>query len=136
MPLLPSIAKRLGGADRFNRGLAANVVARLDDKQVTSISTEATKVGVRAVVSYATGWLSRTPDGAARIRSIVPSLAVAVLKKRENTIDLKLDAVRLPGAGAYARVCAEALPLMPRMRKVSEAMFNNLVQGKAMRAAA
>ena len=40
------------------------------------------------------------------------------------------------GAGAYARVCAEALPLMPRMRKVSEAMFNNLVQGKAMRAAA
>ena len=93
--LLPSIAKRLGGADRFNRALAANVVARLDDKQVTSISTEATKVGVRAVVSYAAGWLSRTPDGAARIRSIVPSLAVAVLKKRENTIDLKLDAVRL-----------------------------------------
>ena len=40
------------------------------------------------------------------------------------------------GAGAYERVRAEALPLMPKMRKVSEAIFNNLVEGKAMRAAA
>ena len=40
------------------------------------------------------------------------------------------------GAGAYNRVRAEALPLMPKMRRVSEAMFNNLAQGKAMRAAA
>ena len=40
------------------------------------------------------------------------------------------------GAGAYDRVRAEALPLMPKMRRVSEAMFNNLAQGKAMRAAA
>jgi GMP synthase-like glutamine amidotransferase len=40
------------------------------------------------------------------------------------------------GAGAYERVRAEALPLMPKMRRVSEAMFNNLAQGKAMRAAA
>jgi len=94
-PLLPSLAKRLGGPDRFNRTLAAGVVAQLDDQQMAAISTEATKVGVRAVVSYAAGWLSRTPDEAARIRSVVPSLAVAVLKKKENTIDLKLDAVRL-----------------------------------------
>jgi GMP synthase-like glutamine amidotransferase len=40
------------------------------------------------------------------------------------------------GAGAYERVRAEALPLMPKMRKVSEAMFSNLLQGKALRAAA
>ena len=40
------------------------------------------------------------------------------------------------GKGAYDRVRAEALPLMPKMRRVSEAMFNNLAQGKAMRAAA
>jgi GMP synthase-like glutamine amidotransferase len=40
------------------------------------------------------------------------------------------------GAGAYDRVRAEALPLMPKMRRVSEAMFNNLIEGKAMRAAA
>jgi GMP synthase-like glutamine amidotransferase len=40
------------------------------------------------------------------------------------------------GAGAYDRVRAEALPLMPKMRRVSEAMFNNLVEGKALRAAA
>ncbi len=40
------------------------------------------------------------------------------------------------GHGAYARVQAEALPLMDTMRAVSEAMFNNLVNGKALRAAA
>jgi GMP synthase-like glutamine amidotransferase len=40
------------------------------------------------------------------------------------------------GAGAYERVCAEALPLMPKMRAVSEAMFNSLVEGKALRVAA
>ncbi len=40
------------------------------------------------------------------------------------------------GASAYDRVRAEALPLMPKMRRVSEAMFNNLVEGKAMRSAA
>jgi GMP synthase-like glutamine amidotransferase len=40
------------------------------------------------------------------------------------------------GAGAYERVRAEALPLMPKMRKVSETMFTNLVEGKALRVAA
>ena len=40
------------------------------------------------------------------------------------------------GAGAYDRVRAEVLPLMPKMRRVSEAMFNNLAQGKALCAAA
>jgi GMP synthase-like glutamine amidotransferase len=40
------------------------------------------------------------------------------------------------GAGAYDRVRAEALPLMPKMRRVSEAMFNNLLEGQALRAAA
>ncbi|MCA0433590.1 MAG: type 1 glutamine amidotransferase [Proteobacteria bacterium] len=40
------------------------------------------------------------------------------------------------GADAYARVRAEALPLMPHMRRVSERMFTNLVDGKALRVAA
>ncbi len=40
------------------------------------------------------------------------------------------------GAGAYERVCAEALPLMGKMRAISEAMFINLVDAKALRAAA
>lgn len=40
------------------------------------------------------------------------------------------------GPGAYERVRAEALPLMPAMRRVSEAMFNNLVDGRALRKAA
>lgn len=40
------------------------------------------------------------------------------------------------GPGAYGRVRAEALPLMPNMRMVSETMFKNLVKGQRMRAAA
>lgn len=40
------------------------------------------------------------------------------------------------GAGAYERVRSEALPLMPNMRAVSEAMFNNVIAGQALRAAA
>jgi GMP synthase-like glutamine amidotransferase len=40
------------------------------------------------------------------------------------------------GKGAYTRVRAEALPLMGHMRAVSEAMFNNLVDGGKLRAAA
>jgi GMP synthase-like glutamine amidotransferase len=40
------------------------------------------------------------------------------------------------GAGAYDRVKAEAMPLMPNMRKVSATMFQNLVAGHRMRVAA
>jgi GMP synthase-like glutamine amidotransferase len=40
------------------------------------------------------------------------------------------------GPGAYDRVRAEALPLMPAMRRVSQTMFENLVAGKKLRAAA
>jgi GMP synthase-like glutamine amidotransferase len=40
------------------------------------------------------------------------------------------------GPGAYDRVRAEALPLMPAMRQASLTMFNNLVDGLALRKAA
>ena len=40
------------------------------------------------------------------------------------------------GHGAYERVKAEALPLMPAMKRVSETMFRNLVAGKKLRVAA
>ncbi len=40
------------------------------------------------------------------------------------------------GPGAYERVKAEALPLMPAMRRVSEIMFNALADGVALRKAA
>lgn len=40
------------------------------------------------------------------------------------------------GPGAYGRVRAEALPLMPAMRRVSEGMFNALADGVALRKAA
>jgi GMP synthase-like glutamine amidotransferase len=40
------------------------------------------------------------------------------------------------GTGAYDRVCAQALPLMPTMRKTSLTMFNNLLDAEAVRRAA
>jgi GMP synthase-like glutamine amidotransferase len=40
------------------------------------------------------------------------------------------------GADAYDRVKAEALPLMPAMKRVSETMFRNLVEGQRLRVAA
>jgi hypothetical protein len=40
------------------------------------------------------------------------------------------------GANAYERVRAEALPLMPRMARMSRQMFDNLVHGKQTIAAA
>jgi hypothetical protein len=40
------------------------------------------------------------------------------------------------GANAYERVRAEALPLMPRMARMSQQMFDNLVNGRQAIAAA
>ena len=40
------------------------------------------------------------------------------------------------GAGAYDRVRAEALPLMSKMRKISQTMFNNVLEGQMLRVAA
>jgi putative membrane-bound dehydrogenase-like protein len=93
--LLPSLARNLGSAERFNRWLAAQVVGRLDESFVPALSNEATKVGARAVVSYAHGWLNRPKLDLARIQSIVPSLAVSVLKTKAYDIEMKRDAVRL-----------------------------------------
>lgn len=93
--LLPSLARSLGGAERFNRWLAAQIVSRLDEPLLPIISNDATKVGARAVVSYAYGWLNRPKLDLARIQSIVPSLAVAVLKSKNYDAQTKRDAVRL-----------------------------------------
>jgi GMP synthase-like glutamine amidotransferase len=40
------------------------------------------------------------------------------------------------GPNAYERVRAEALPLMPDFRRMSQALFSNLVSGRALRQAA
>ena len=93
--IVPGLVRRLGGPDRYNRALAASVVARMDEKQLPSVSAEATKIGARAVISYAFGWLAHSTDKARRVRSVIPPLAIAVLKKKENPVNLKLDAVRL-----------------------------------------
>ena len=89
------LAARLGSPDRYNRTLAAAVVTRADDRILPLLSTESTKNGHRAVISYAIGWLSRTTDQTQRFKSVIPPIAIAVLKKAENSVQLKLDAVRL-----------------------------------------
>lgn len=93
--LVPSLARCLGNAERSNRWLASQVVARIDESLLPVLSSEATKVGARAVVSYGFGWLNRPKLDAARIQGIVPSLAVAVLKGKNYDSELKRDAVRL-----------------------------------------
>lgn len=93
--IIISLAKQLGGPERFNRSLASAVVTRMDEKQLAAMSAEATKIGPRAVVSYAFGWLGRSTDSARRVRSAIPRLAVTVLKKLDSSIELKRDAIRL-----------------------------------------
>lgn len=93
--IVTSLARRLGGPDKYNRTLAAGVVARMSEKLLPALSAESTKVGPRAVVSYAMGWFVRSTDNARRVRSVIPPLAVAVLKRSSSSVELKLDAVRL-----------------------------------------
>ncbi|MBS0207080.1 MAG: c-type cytochrome [Planctomycetes bacterium] len=95
LKLLGSLARNLGCAERYNRGLASQVVSRLDESLLPIISSDATKVGGRAVVSYAFGWLNRPKLDAARIQGIVPGLAVSVLKNKNYDTEMKRDAVRL-----------------------------------------
>lgn len=90
-----SLAIRLGHSDKFNRTLAAAVVARMDEKHLPAVSMEATSLGARAVISYAFGWFVRSTDNGRRVRSVIPPLAVSVLKKSDYPVELKLDAVRL-----------------------------------------
>ncbi len=40
------------------------------------------------------------------------------------------------GPDAYPRVRAKALPLMPQLERMSRTLFNNLIEGKALRQAA
>jgi putative membrane-bound dehydrogenase-like protein len=93
--LLPSFAICLGSTERSNRWLASQIVTRLDESLLPIISNNATRVGARAVISYAFGWLNRPKLDAARVQSIVPSLAVSVLKTKTYDIEMKRDAVRL-----------------------------------------
>ena len=93
--LISGLVKRLGGPDRFNRSLAAAIVTRMDERLLSTISADATKAGSRAVLSYAFGWLARFNDSTQRVRSVIPSLAIAVLKKSDSSMELKRDAVRL-----------------------------------------
>jgi putative membrane-bound dehydrogenase-like protein len=93
--LVSSLVKRLGGPDRYNRTLAAGVATKMDESSLAALSAAATKTGHRAVLSYAFGWLARTAEGELRIQSVIPRLALSVLKIADSPSDLKCDAVRL-----------------------------------------
>ncbi|MBM4077996.1 MAG: hypothetical protein FJ267_20395, partial [Planctomycetes bacterium] len=92
---LKGLANELASDDRHCRWLSASIVARLNDAEANQVSAEATKLGIRAAITYAFGWLGRNMDEATRIRGIVLPLAVAALSKKESPAELKLDAIRL-----------------------------------------
>lgn len=93
-PLIPSLAKRLGGNDRSNRALAASLVARMPAKSQSGMSQAATEDGARAVVSYAAGWVAQNGTDLSRVRQAMSPVAVTLLKG-DYPPELKLDALRM-----------------------------------------
>jgi GMP synthase-like glutamine amidotransferase len=100
--------------------------------------------------------VSRLPDGAEVLASSATT-QVQIMSVGQNILATQFHAELTPalvdrwaqipqylqwldsalGANAYARVRAEALPLMPSMERMSRALFDNLVAGRqAIRAAA
>jgi putative membrane-bound dehydrogenase-like protein len=88
------LAKRLGGSDRFNRSLAAAIVARMPEAELPKLSQAATQDGPRAVVSYSAGWLAHVGTDLARVRRAMSPVAVALLQG-DYPPELKIDALRL-----------------------------------------
>lgn len=93
-PLIAPLAARLGGAERFNRALAATVVTRLPASQLSPLSQACTADGSRAVASYAFGWLAHASANPARVRQAMLPVATSLLQG-DYSADLKLDALRL-----------------------------------------
>lgn len=93
-PLIPPLAKRLGGTDKFNRALAAAVVARMSEQSLPAMSQAATQDGPRAVVSYAAGWLAQVGTDLARVRRAMSPVAIALLQG-DYPPELKVDTLRL-----------------------------------------
>ena len=93
--LLPALSRQLGSPDRFNRWLASRLIPRLDENLVPILSKEATKIGARAVVSYAHGWLARPQVEFSKVQSVVPPMTVSILKGTGYDLELKRDAARL-----------------------------------------
>lgn len=92
--LVPAIATLLGSNDRYNRSLAAAVVARLPDTYLSAFSKAATAHSARAVVSYAAGWIAQVGGDLSRIRPAMTPVSLAILSG-DYPPDLKLDTLRL-----------------------------------------
>lgn len=94
-PLLSTaLAEQLGSGDRFNRALAAAVVARMPENRLSEISQASTSHSARAVVSYAAGWIAHVGRDLERVRKAMSPVAVDVIDS-ELPPDLKIDALRL-----------------------------------------
>jgi len=92
--LIPAVAQQLGSNDKYNRALAAAVVARMPDAQLPAVSQAATDHSARAVVSYAAGWLAQVGTDLGRVRRAMSPVTVSLLAG-DYPPDLKLDALRL-----------------------------------------
>ncbi|OYW18749.1 MAG: hypothetical protein B7Z55_10055, partial [Planctomycetales bacterium 12-60-4] len=92
--LITPIASLLGSSDRYNRALAAAVVARMPESLLPTMSQAATDHSARAVVSYAAGWLAHAGGDLARVRQAMSPVTIALLEG-DYPPDLKLDALRL-----------------------------------------
>ncbi len=61
-PLCDGLAKQLGGEDRFNRLTASRLITRLDNEEFQKLSYLVTKLGWRATVANAIGYLPRSAN--------------------------------------------------------------------------
>lgn len=92
--MIPDLVLQLGSSDKFNRALAAAVVARMPEAQLPAVSQAATEHSARAVVSYAAGWLAQVGTDLGRVRRAMSPVTIAILSG-DYPPDLKLDALRL-----------------------------------------
>jgi GMP synthase-like glutamine amidotransferase len=95
------------------------------------------------------------PEGA-EVLATSPSTLVQIMSVADNLLGTQFHAELTPalierwahipqyiewlndalGPNAYPRVCAKALPLMPQLERMSRVLFDNLIEGKALRKAA
>lgn len=91
---MPDLALLLGSPDRFVRLAASAWVTKVSNPALIAVSKAATKLGPRAVVSYAHGWIARISDNLPKAQQVVIPIALHVLKETYPP-ELKHDAVRL-----------------------------------------
>jgi putative membrane-bound dehydrogenase-like protein len=93
-PMIEPLVRVLGGERRFNRLLAANLVARAPATMLAALSQAATQDGPRAVISYSAGWIAHSSTDLGRVRQSMTPLAINIVGG-DYPPELKLDALRL-----------------------------------------